>query len=202
MAGMALAELVADYKASLLDAAGAFRAPDDADFIRHLTVAAAALARSRPRTAVATLQLVAGVGEYAAPADLWIYKSTLWGCDRGQPWDRNWPGRLPRVQHQGDALWLIPAPSAHQIAVLGATFTFFYYAEHVLAADAGDTTVGAADRDVLILRAQAEGMRELAMREGVRPVSARDGFSGTPRSGHPSALYREFLAEYDQRVAG
>lgn len=199
MPGMGLADLVFDLKASLLDAAGAFRAPDDADFIRHVRVAAEALASARPRTAVASVALVAGQAEYPAPADLWLYKSSIWGTQRCQPWEKRWPGRLPDVRVAAGALWLTPAPTAHQVAVLGATFTFFYYALHAVSVDAGETTVPAGERDLLLLRAQAEAMRELAMRDGVRPTSARDGFSGTPRSGLPSALYQAFMAEFDAR---
>lgn len=202
MAGsMAMADLVFDLKASLLDGASAFRAPDNEDFIRHVRVAGEALATVRPRTAVGSVELVAGKPDYPAPADLWLYKSALWGTLRAQPWEKTWPGRLPEVRVVAGALWLTPAPTAHQVAVLGAEFTFYYYATHTVSADAAETTVSAGERDLLLLRAQAEAMRELAMRDSVRPTSARDGMSGTPRSGLPSALYREFLAEFDRRAA-
>lgn len=198
---MALAELVFDLKASIMDGASAFRAPDDADFVRHVRLAGHALAQARPRTAVASITLAAGQPNYPAPADLWLYKSALWGTLRAQPWDKAWPGRLPEVRTVAGELWFTPAPSAHQVAVLGAEFTFYYYALHLVAADAAETTVPEGERDLLLVRAQAEAMRELAMRDSVRPTAARDGFSGLPRSGLPSALYREFLAEFDRRAA-
>lgn len=202
MASMARAALVADLKASLLDAAKAFAAPDDADFLRHLDKAADALALRRPRTLVASLALVADQPNYPAPADLWQYKSTSWGAGyRGNPWDRTWPGRLPQVRVIDGELWLMPAPSSHQIAMLGATFSFFYYALHVVAVDEAETTVNPGDRNLLLLRAQAEAMRELAMRDTVRSASVRDGFSGQMRTNTPAALAEMFLAEFERGAA-
>lgn len=199
MSGMGRAALVADLKASLLDASKVFAAPADGDFVRHLDKAAAALAVKRPRTLVHAVTLAAGQANYPVPADLWQYKSTSWGAGyRGNPWDRTWPGRLPQVRVIDGELWLMPAPSSHQIAMLGATFSFFYYALHVVAVDEAETTVIPGDRNLLLLRAQAEAMRELAMRDTVRSASVRDGFSGQMRTNTPAALAELFLAEFER----
>lgn len=198
--GMALADLVHDLRGSLQDAAGAFSAADGADFVRHLRVAAEAFAVVRPRTTVGSVVLVAEQDVYSAPADLWRFKSAIWGVRRGQPWERSWPGRLPDVRVVDGTMVLTPAPTGHQIAVLGAEYRFFYYARHVLGAEAAETTIAPEDRGLLLLRAQAEAMRELAIRDSVRPVTARDAYGGMPRSGVPSALFRAFLDEFERAV--
>lgn len=201
MAGtMSRADLVADLKDSLLDAAGVFAGAPNAAFERHLNAAALALTPHRPHTAVSSLALVAGQPNYAAPADLWRYKASNWGAARAQPWEKAWPGRLPDVREVGAELWLVPAPTAHQIAVLGAAFTFFYYAAQTIGDAAADTTVSPADRGLLLLRAQAEAMRELAMRDSVRPTTVRDGFSSQPKTGTPAGLCQAMLAEFDARL--
>lgn len=202
MSSMARGALVTDLKASLLDAARAFAAPDDADFLRHLDRAAAALAARRPRTLAGVLTLEADRPNYPAPADMWRYKTTSWGSSyRGNPWDRTWPGRLPQVREIDGELWLMPAPTAHQVAMLGANFPFFYYARHVLGEDAAQTTVSDGDRGLLLLGAQAEAMRELAMRDSVRTASLRDGFSGQMRNNTPAALAQWLAAEFERRAA-
>lgn len=202
MAGtMSQADLVADLKASLLDAAGPFKAADDADFVRHLTVAAQALNPKRPRTLASSIVLQADTAMYTAPADMWRYKSTTWGVSRPKPWEKSWPGRLPSVSDVDGVLWFSPAPTAQQIATLGAAFSFFYYARHAVGVDAADTTVSAADRGLLLLRAQGEAMRELAMRDSVRPVQAQSAFSGLPKTGTPGALARWFIEEFEARCA-
>jgi len=201
MAGeMARAALAADLRASLLDAAKAFTAANDADAVRHLERAAEALTAVRPRTLAATLTLVADQPNYPAPADLWRYKSTTWGAARSQPWEKSWPGRLPDVREIDGALWLTPAPTAHQIAALGASFSFFYYARHAIGVDEADTTVAPGDRALLLLRAQAEAMRELAMRDSVRPTNAQSAWSGQPKTGTPAALARWLLEEFEMRA--
>lgn len=198
---MSQADLVADLKASLLDSAKAFTAPGDADFIRHLGAAALAITPKRLRTLADSITLVADQPVYAAPMDLWRYKSTTWGMVRPQPWDKQWPGRLPAVSDIDGQLWFMPAPTARQIATLGSAFSFFYYARHSIGAAAADTTIAAADRGLLLLRAQAEAMRELAMRDSVRPTQAQSAFSGLPKTGQPAALAQWFLDEFEARAA-
>lgn len=202
MAGtLSQADLVADLKASLLDAAKVFTAADDADYVRHLGAAAAALTPKRPRTLASTITLVAYQPTYPGPTDMWRYKSTTWGAVRPQPWEASWPGRLPAVSDVDGALWFLPAPSPKHIAALGASFSFFYYARHSVGVEAADTTIATGDRGLLLLRAQAEAMRELAMRDSVRPVNAQSAFSGLPKTGTPAALAQWFLDEFDARCA-
>lgn len=200
---MSQADLVADLKASLQDAANVFTAAADADFIRHLTAAALDMRRKRPRTLLGTITLVADQDAYAAPADFAAFKSDLWGIGarKYQPWEVNHPGRLPDVSASGDAgaqtLYLSPAPTSFQIGVLGAAYKFYYYAAHSISATAASTTILPADRGLLLLRAQAEAMKEMSMRNIGKPVTMRDGMSQGPRNGTPSALFIELMKLFE-----
>jgi hypothetical protein len=205
MAGtMALADLVADLKRSLHDSADVFDAADDADFVRFLKQALPDLGWKRPLTQVGQVTLVAGQGDYSLSAmpDFSNYKTHLW--DRGgncpQPWEPGYPGALPRVRSYKNAAgyWLgfDPAPSAAHIAVRGSAFKFYYFGLHSLADVATSTTVAVADRGLLLMRAQAEAMMELALRNMSKPVQLRDGLSGTPRNSTPRALYDALIAAF------
>lgn len=201
---MARADLVADLKASLHDAAEVFTTAADGDFARLLDVAALDFARVRPRTLVGSATLAAGQSDYAMPADFYLYKADLWAdpSRMGPPWAKTWPGRLPSVRvafvDGVRTLLLQPPPSAQQIALLGAEFRYYYLAKHVIGADAADTSIDAGDRGLLLLRAQAEALRELAMRNVGKPVAMRDGLTSTPRNGTPSHLYAVLMAEFER----
>ena len=73
---------------------------------------------------------------------------------------------------------------------------FYYFGVHAIGSAAVDTTVSAPDRALLLLRAQAEAMRELAMRNVVKPQQMRDGYTSMPRNGTPAALFESLLAEF------
>lgn len=197
------ADLVADLKASLQDAAKVFVAANDADFSRHLDAAALDMGRVRPRTMLGTITLVAEQYNYTAPADLLSYKSDLWGIPgrRINPWESSYPGRLPDVRFAVSGavreLHFLPAPTAAQITALGAAFKFYYFAAHSIGATAADTTLHAGDRGLLLLRAQAEAMKEMAMRNIAKPVQVRDGMSQGPRNGTPSALFAELMRMFE-----
>jgi hypothetical protein len=202
MAGtMSKADLVADLKASLQDAANIFTAEADADFERHLLAAALDMARKRPRTLLGTLTLVAEQFNYAAPADFHAFKSYLWGLNRAKPWEANYPGRLPDVRSAVNGstreLHFLPAPTGAQIAALGSDFKYYYYAAHSIGATAAETTIQAADRGLLLLRAQAEAMKEMAMRNIGKPVSMRDGLNNGPRNGTPSYLFETLMNQFE-----
>ena len=204
---MARADLVADFKASLHDAAEVFTAAVGADFSRLLDVALLDFARARPRTLVGSVTLSAGTVDYAVPVDFYHYKTDLWADPGriGRPWEPSYPGSLPaiRVAELAGAkrLFFSPAPNARQIALFGTEFRFYYFAKHVIADSAAETSVDSGDRGLLLLRAQAEAMRELAMRSLGKPVMLRDGMSSTPRNGTPAALYQTLLDEFNAAVA-
>lgn len=201
---MSKADLVADLKASLQDASKVFTAANDSDFERHLSASALDMSSKRPRTLLGTVTLIADQFNYAAPADLLSYKSDLWGipASRIQPWETTHPGRLPdvRLAVSGSTreLHFMPAPTSFQIGVLGAAFKFYYFAAHSIGATAADTTIQAGDRGLLLLRAQAEAMKELAMRNITKPVQMRDGLSQGPRNGTPTALFDILMKQFNE----
>lgn len=202
---MLLSDLIADLKASLQDSAKVFTAAADADFVRHLEAAAQAFSTKRPRTILASLTLTADTAEYPAPDDFMAFKASLWGTTpvrRSKPWEKSWPGPLPRVRFVevgagSYQLSLEPSPSAAQIAALGADFRYYYFARHVLDDTLESlTTIRPGERGLLLLRAQAEAMRELAMRNITKPVQMRDGVTSGPRNGTPAALFAVLHDEF------
>lgn len=201
---MARADLATDLKASLHDASGVFTAAGDADFKRLLDVAALDFSRVRPRTLIGSITLIAETSGYALPADCYLYKADLWAdpSRMGQPWEKTYVGRLPSVREaevQGvRSLLLQPAPNALQIARLGAEFNFYYLARHEIGETEADTSIKVGDRGLLILRAQSEAMRELAMRNITKPTSLRDGLNSAPRNGTPSHLYTVLMEEFER----
>jgi hypothetical protein len=201
---MSEADLADDLKASIQDAAKVFTAAGDADFKRHLATAALDFGRKRRRTLVGSITLVGDEAEYPAPADFLAFKSHLWGITpiaRAKPWDKTWPGRLPDVRYveKSDGtkkLALEPPPITSQISALGSEFRFYYYAAHSVNATAASTTILPGDRGLLLLRAQAEAMKEMAMRNLMKPVMVREGMSSSPKNGTPSYLYEKFMTEF------
>lgn len=201
------AELIALHKASLMDSATLFVAPNDGDFLRHLRIAGRLVAtKKRPRTLAGQLQLQAGVHAYPAPDDLLQVKGSPWGIGPSQraPWDAP-RGALPtlRVVEAGTAkeLHLSPAPSVDQVAAFGAAFAFYYFAAHTLPGDPDEpTSVTDAELDLVLLRAKVEALRELTIRNHSKPITLRGGQGGEsqPRNMTAAALYQAFLAEYDK----
>lgn len=202
---MSRADLSADLKASLHDAAEVF--VDPADMARLLDTAAQDFNRHRPRTLLGTMTVETGKMVYPAPADCYLFKSSLWGIapvPRAKPWESQWPGPLPDVRlvdgANGRELHLTPVPTALQLMVLGSEFRFYYFGAHVIGDNAADTTLGAGDRFLLLLRAQAEAMRELTMRNIKKPVQMRDGLHIAPRNMTPAALHKELMLEWEMKV--
>jgi len=196
---MLLSDLTARLQSSLNDAASVFEADD---FTRHVNVALRAMAlHKRPLRRVSTLDLVADQWDYAAPADLVRVERLHWTNQHArEPWHSGYLGAAPVVSHlqgvTGLRLNLSPAPSQRQVAALDGKLRFTYRAEHVI--DSGEvTTLADGDADLVVLRAQAEACRELAMRAISKPVTIRDGGLSQPRNGTPGALYRALLAEWE-----
>jgi hypothetical protein len=205
MAGtMSSADLVADLKASLHDAANVFTAAADADFVRLLNLAAAALGFKRPRRLQGSITLVDGTPDYAAPAGMLYLIADQWATPSlvPPPWEPTYPGALPRVslieQAGAQTLLFSPPPNALHIAALGATYKFIYRAAHSINAVAASTTIQPDDRGLLLLRGQVEALREISIRNSAKPVSMRDGLSGQARNGTPSYLYETMLREYEE----
>lgn len=209
---LTLASLLPDYKASLHDAASVFKgtpagtdpttepADPDADFRRHLMIAARALGVDGKRTCtrLASLSLEAGKSVYAeAPADILIPKASDWGLGVMPVWQQP-AGALPIVRlvqtDDTPVLVLSPAPSAAQICAFGADYHFYYLAAPVLT-DTG-STLRETDRDLVILRAQVEAARELVNRNLHKPVQLSPGSGSYPSNQTPAGWYQMLLAEY------
>lgn len=202
MAGtMSLADLAADLRQTLHDSADLFDAEADADFKRLLAQALPDMAIKRPRTRLGLVTLSCDEARYALSdySDFSAYKTHMWdkGAAYPQPWEPQYPGAMPRVSavQDGGAWTLVfePAPSAAHVAFRGSVFKFWYFGLHTLGELEADTTVAPADRGLLLLRAQAEAMREMVLNHASKPVSMRDGVSGTPRNSTPAALHEMLL---------
>lgn len=203
--GMALADLVADLKASLHDSAAVFKAADDGDFKRFLDQALPDMQFKRPLSRLASVALVADESRYAMPVDDFAaLKVSEWGDPKRapKPWEPGYPGAVPRIgaNWDGAAWWVVldPAPTWALLACYGSELRFWYFARHVIGATDGGTTVNALDRGLLLLRAQVEAMQELAIRNAGKPVQLRDGMSGTPRNATPAALAEQLLQKFNE----
>lgn len=203
---MSRADLKVDLVASLHDAMDVFVGADDMD--RLLDTAALDFSRHRPRTLAGTLTVEAGRMTYPAPADLYLFKSSLWGIapvQRAKPWERTYSGPSPDVRRidgpDGPELHLTPAPTQQQLNMLGSEFRFYYFARHTIGDTAAETTLHDGDRGLLLLRAQAEAMRELTIRNIGKPAQMRDGLRSAPRNMTPAALHVELMREWEAKVA-
>lgn len=182
-----------------------------AAYARMLDLAAGDFARYRPRVMSASLQLKPRTALYVAPDDLYRFYRTAWGDGNLlQPWE---PGyglvQKPRVEvvetNSDDGtpvrqLQFSPAPSIDQLAFLGSTFRYLYYAHHVIGDRASATTIRSEDRDLLLLRAKAEAMREIATRDSFKPVQLRDGLNSGPKNRQPAALFSLYMTEFESRM--
>ncbi len=203
---MSRPDLAADLSASLHDALDVFADPGDMD--RLLDAAALDFSRHRARTLLGSMTVEVGRMDYPAPANLYLFKSSLWGIApvaRAKPWERQWPGPLPDVHVadgvSGRELHLTPAPTQLQLMTLGTEFRYYYFGQHVIGDTAADTTLAAGDRFLLLLRAQAEAMREMTMRNINKPVTMRDGLHSSPRNMTPAALHIVMMREWESKVA-
>lgn len=204
-------QLVAELKDSVHDAAAVFaELPDDpdasdAEFERMLTVAAGDLSRWRPLRLRHTVQLVAGVAEYQAPAGARALLRSEWGAQGARPWVYAHLHPMPKPELvQGPQSWLVfaPAPTQGQIAAFGSSYTITVSVAHQIGTAAEDTTVAEHDMPLLMLRAQAELCKELAHRGIGKPVRLRDGQTQGPRNSTPAALYRQLLQDFDRLGGG
>lgn len=209
--GMALADVLPDYLASLNDAASVFGTDPDLTYnlSRHLVTAARALSadKKRPRVRTMTLPLVAGTSFYdGVPSDMIVPRATTWGMDGRHAWNAP-PGPVPSVtvvetddatidvDQDGKVFLLYPAPTEAQVCSYGTAFSFTYLAAHTINAHGG--TIDFSDENLLVLRAQVEAMREMTFRNIHKPVTLRAASGGGSTSNmQPSALYERLLAEY------
>lgn len=194
-------EFLSRYKKSLLDSVRAF---SDADLERHVDIALQALSLIKPKLSATVLTLVGGRSLYPCPANLLAFQACFWGRANKaavQPWDDGYVGKLPEwsVTHNeaGERfLRANPPPSFRQLSYIGSYAEIEYRA----AWDWEDVGIGGMGH-VLMLRAQAEAMRELAAKNATTAYNIREGISATPKNGTPAYLYEQLLQEFE-RLAG
>ncbi len=199
-----MARLSEDLESSLMDMASIF----DGNLFLLLSNALLDFSRVRRRTLAGKVALIAGQVVYDCPADFISFGVSYWGASQRQsikPWEPGYPQRTPRARvmdsDNGKQLLFDAPPSAGQIASLGAEYAFTYYASHVISEDGDKTTVSVSDRDLLLLRAQAEAMRFMANRNIKKPVASREAISGQTRNGTPAALYDFYLKQFNEMAA-
>ena len=197
-------DLLKAYSDSLLDSQRAFKADD---FGRHMDTALRELAQFYPRRMLAELNAMPMQREYECPADLIEVLATHYGRAekaQRQPWDAGYPTqRLPEVtvQYRADGsryLQVFPAPSYQLLAQIGTVVGYEYSAGHVVTDSYSSLTPVLVH--LAILRAQAEAMRELAMRNSTQPTQIKDSLTNTPANGSPSYLYQLLMDEFYGRV--
>ena len=197
-------DLLKAYSDSLLDSQRAFKAED---FERHMDTALRELAQFYPRRMLAELNAMPMQREYECPADLIEVLATHYGRAekaQRQPWDAGYPTqRLPEVtvQYRADGsryLQVFPAPSYQLLAQIGTVVGYEYSAGHVVTDSYSSLTPVLVH--LAILRAQAEAMRELAMRNSSMPTQVKDSLTNTPANGTPSYLYQLLMDEFYGRV--
>lgn len=195
--------LAKSLEQSLLDSASIF----NGEFGHLLDVAVEDYSRRRPRVLAAKITLEAGRIIYQAPADIRSLGVSYWGTAQRngmQPWEQGFPARLPRARlihsESGRQLLFDFPPTDGHICTCGAEYQYTYNAVHVLGDDGSETTIPTHDRSLLLLRASAEAMREMAMRNVKKPVSTQDVVGGQTRSGTPGALFEIFFKAYNEQV--
>ena len=198
------ASLVSDLKHTLGASADKFDQPGDGDFIRLLDLAALDFGRKRPRTLVGALTPIAGQNSYPAPADILRPKNATWGHDfmlTRKPWDADAPKRFPILSVTEEAgarvMWIEPAPSAVEISRYGAEYRYFYFAGHKIDDDASKTTLIEGERQLLLLRAMAQAMQELAASGVTKPVHLKAGMVSVPKSSTPADYYRVLMEQFE-----
>ena len=204
--GMDPTDLLTELRASLMDSAQYFEgteADPDADFRRHLRTAAAEVGSRRGYTLLAEVQLEPDQALYPAPDDLLYISTALWGQNkRIMPWADNYPGPMPRarrVHYNGEPhIQLTPAPTRDQIHALGSAWRYTYVAT-LWDGEAAEIPGTELDRALLLLRAQAEAARELAIQGLTKPIETRTS-QQMPRNATPAALYQALMAEFEERL--
>jgi len=195
------ASLRADLQSSLRNAAEEF---DDADLDRHLDRAAEDLPRRRRLVLSASIALQADTAEYdSVPTDLVRPVFSRWANSarlKKAPWVTDYPPQRPRVTlvqtSGGRKLHVTPTLTATELAKHGETLQYDYEARYTIADAAADTTVKAEDRWLLLLRAQAESVRELALKNIDRPISVGDKAGRQTRNDTPGSLYQLLMEDF------
>jgi hypothetical protein len=175
-------------------------ADDDFERIVDNALYALSLPDGRPCPTRASITLVAGQREYAAPESLLAVRGpTEWGMDSRQdyqPWQAGFlhkPLFLRIVEtDSGRGLQVNRAPTASEISSYGEACYFTYYKLHTLTDEA--STVATVDMPLLLLRGQVEAVHELMLRNYTEPVSVMGGSDDI--NGSAQQVYAVLLGKY------
>jgi hypothetical protein len=197
-------------ESSLLDAASIFGdagAGRNAHLDRHLNAAVTDFDRVAPLLEGAQIQLVADAANYAADARAVRFHGSevLDKQTQLDPWDEY---RVPEVPTPSLArisntkTWVFrPVPTAFILDRIGTIYPFTYFAAHVLHdTDAAQTTFDARHLPLLVLRAQVEALRDLAVRNAHKPVALRDPNYSQIKNGTPAALAEQFMRLWESQI--
>ena len=199
----------ADLQRSLLDARSVFgeSTEQQQQFDQHLLAAVADFNRVAPLILTDKLTLQESVAIYPAPANAIRFHRTALTQDQNQidPWD---PRRLavvptPTITMQnGVRVWeLSPTPTQKMLLQLETVdYPYSYFSGHVLDEDPAKTTILDAHLPQLVLRAQVEALRAIAVRNSFKPVAIRDASLSQTRNGTPAALAEQFMRMWEQQM--
>ena len=195
---------------SLLDARSLFgedgSAAQGAALDHHLRAAAADFNRVRPRVEAFELTLIADQADYPAPAgSLRFHLAEMVEANAAiEPYDSRRQAQVPLpvlIRSSSGRSWRFrPVPTQRLIHALGCRYRYTAIVAHVLADDAGDTTFADADLPLLVMRAQVESLRALAIRNAHKPFTTRDPSYGQTRNSTPAALAQMTLDAWEVQV--
>lgn len=196
-------DVIQTHCETLRDARNAFTDEGTGPFERHIDRALQDLPRVRPRLVHATLTLEAGLSLYDLPADFIAYNSTPWHARWRELVKRHHLPPLPRpakVQIGSEyRLQIMPAPTASLINQFGSEYSYVYHGQYTLKDDPTQSNVEPNDLHLLLLRAQAEAMRELSNRNTYKPKALGPGPSAASNT-TPAALYQQYMADFEAQA--
>lgn len=173
----------------------------------HLATAVTDYNRVRPRIVGFDLQLVAGQRDYPAPAGALRFHlcELVAANDQLDPYDPRHVDHVPMPvlirNADGARVWRFsPVPSQRLVNVFGSVYRYTAVVTHRLADTASETTFWAEDLPQLVMRAQVESLRALAVRNAHKPFTTRDPSQSQTRNGTPAALAQMVMADWERMV--
>jgi len=191
---MNLAALQTQLTKSLGDSAESFQGEQ----IRLINIALTDYSRYRPLTLAASVRLQAGKQRYPVPENFIGFKHSLWGKSALPLWSTGRPHNIPRPQSLSDALqFQQPITPAH-IQHYGANYAYLYFAKHQIL-DNGDLTLS-GDHDLLVMRAQAQAMLELALHNADKQPAAHQHIGNQSSNSKPMHIHDTLMAAFKARL--
>lgn len=190
---MNVATLTTHLKTSLGDSDESFQD----DLLRLLTVALDDYSRYKPLTLNASCRISPGKQTYDVPPDFLSFKHTFWGQSTTPLWS-NKPQPLGRPLSTPQGLqFQQPITPAH-IQHYGANYAYLYFAKHKIL-DNGDLTLR-ADHDLLVMRAQAQAMLELALHNADKQAAAHQHIGNQSSNSKPMHIHDMLMATFKARL--